>query len=138
MATQTARFTKAFLAKIPLSPNKKPHIYADRVVRGLKLKANMTRKTFLLEKRIRGRRGSAVTFKLGTFPHLSLEDARKIARRYISFCERGYDPRLVDQPDNGRQRVPLSAAIETRAPNPQGLSLDYPSLSQGLAFERSL
>ena len=113
MPVSTQRFTKAFLAKLPFSSNKNPMICADTVVRGLKFKVGMSRKTFLLEKRIRGRQGSAITIKLGTFPNLSLEEARKIGRRYISLCERGFDPRVVDLPGDLKPvAVTLAEAVE--------------------------
>ncbi len=86
------RFTNTCLGKLPHA-EQQTLTYPDAEVTGLKLKVGKKRKTFVLEKRIRGHQGSAITFKLGTFPNMSVEEARRKARDYANLCEQGADPR---------------------------------------------
>ncbi len=92
MIRHIPRFTNTTLGKLPLA-EQKPISYPDTEVTGLKLKVGRKRKTFVLEKRIRGHRGSAITFKLGTFPNMPVDEARQRARDYANLCEQGLDPR---------------------------------------------
>lgn len=110
---QKLKFTKSTLAKLAFTPTPRAMLYVDTEVAGLKLKVGMSRKSFFLEKRIKGRKGSAVTFSLGTFPNMTVEDARKKARMYSSLCEQGYDPRKMERTDvSTTSSVLLSDAVD--------------------------
>ena len=91
------RFNNTHLRKLRYAEQQRV-FYPDREVTGLKLRVGKKRKTFVFEKRIRGHLGSAVTFKLGTFPIMSVEEARRMARIYATLCEQGRDPRARDGP----------------------------------------
>ena len=115
------RFTKSSLAQLRFGS--KAVLVADSEIPGLKLKVHPVaksggckpRKTFLLEKRIKGRKGSAVTFTLGTFPNMAVDQARQKARLYANLCEQGLDPREQEkqrQARNSKRRVTLREAVE--------------------------
>lgn len=74
-------------------------VYKDTKEKGLRFKKGLKRTVFLYEKRIFGRKGSAVTFTIGAFPLLSVEEARQEARRLATLCEKGIDPRTAKKPE---------------------------------------
>ncbi len=82
------------MAILDFSGSGKPAYYSDSKTVGLKLKIGKTKKSFILEKRISGRQGSALVMKLGTFPTMTIDHVRKEANRLASLCEQGIDPRL--------------------------------------------
>jgi len=90
-------FTKKSLDRLGYSDHGKPVFYSDTNQMGLKLKIGKVKKTFILEKRIAGQKGSAVVVKLGTFPTMTVDHVRKEANRISSLCEQGIDPRLQDK-----------------------------------------
>lgn len=93
MASTWLKFTKKSLSAIPFSANQKITKYSDTEFGGLKLKVGKKRKTFFMEKRIRGKGSTSVLMTLGTFPSLPIDDARAQAKHLASLCERGIDPR---------------------------------------------
>ena len=115
-------FTKQTLAQI--RPAQKAVTVGDTEVPGLKLKIHprskrsgrRPRKTFLLEKRIKGNKGSAVTFTLGTFPNMRIDQARQKAREYANLCEQGLDPREKEKELRAklckRKTVTLAEVVE--------------------------
>lgn len=102
----TLNFTKKSVQHIAFAQSTKPIYYSDAKVAGLRLKVGKTKKTFLLEKRIRGYRGSAIVIRLGTFPTVSIDDVRREAKRLASLCEQGIDPRREDT--DRKQVSPIS------------------------------
>ena len=90
--TKTMKLTKEAIAAFSFAINNKQFIYRDTEIRGFKLKVGRARKTLILEKRVQGKKGSAKTFKLGTFPIISVKEARRLALEYSALCERGTDP----------------------------------------------
>ena len=91
MASKSMLFTKKNLGNIPFSQDGTMTYLVDTEVSGLKLKVGKKRKTFLLEKRISGRKGSAAVITIGTFPNMSnIDEVRKEARRLASLCEQGH------------------------------------------------
>lgn len=90
MARIPVKFTKSAINRIP-TPNKTV-VYSDTEIIGFLLKVGRRRKTFALEKRIKGRQGSARTFTLGVYPNMSVDEARLKARNYSNLCEQGINP----------------------------------------------
>ena len=60
---------------------------------GLKFKIGKKRSVFQFEKRISGQKKAPVTFTIGAFPAISIEEARQKARILANLCEQGIDPR---------------------------------------------
>lgn len=98
--THPIKLTKQFIQSLTFATSK-PVLYRDSELRGFKLKVGKTKKTFILEKRIHGQSGSARTFKLGTFPQVSIKEARLLGQEYASLCERGMDPLEAKKQSNG-------------------------------------
>lgn len=90
MARIPVKFTKSAINKIP-TPEKSA-VYSDTEIIGFLLKVGRRRKTFALEKRIKGRKGAARTFTLGVYPNMSVDEARLKARNYSNLCEQGINP----------------------------------------------
>lgn len=90
MANDRRKFTKGALELIPVPKERTYYVY-DTEVRGLRLGVHPTKKrTFSLLKKSRGR---VVTFPLGEFPHVSIEQARRQASEKIAALARGENPR---------------------------------------------
>lgn len=90
MARIPVKFTKSAINKMPTP--EKTSIYCDTEIVGFLLKVGRRRKTFVLEKRIKGRKGSARSFTLGVFPNMTVDEARLKARNYSNLCEQGINP----------------------------------------------
>ena len=76
MTAFSFHFTKSRLARLSYAQTRS-QIYRDTDVRGLRLKVGKRRKTFNFVKRIKGSFNSPVTLTLGTFPSMTIEDARR-------------------------------------------------------------
>ena len=91
MATTTIKFTKTALtglikSGVRLTVN-------DTEIVGLKFKIGTKRSSFIFEKRISGSHAAAVRITIGSFPAISVDEARVEAYRLANLCERGIDPR---------------------------------------------
>ena len=85
----------------------------DSEVPGLKFEVRPQRSVFQFEKRISGRKGSAITMTLGAFPAVPIEEARQEARRLANHCERGIDPRNEKKQRPGQESpILLNDALE--------------------------
>lgn len=83
-------FTKAALLKAPLPPKGKLHYYKDLRESGLELIATSGgAKTFYLYRKINGK---PERVKLGKFPDMSVENARKAAQRFKGMIAEGLNP----------------------------------------------
>jgi integrase len=89
--TKQVRFNKSTLANLVAAGNQV--IIKDSEIAGLKFKVGARRSVFQFEKRIKGKRCAPITFSIGAFPALSIEEARQEARRLANLCEKGIDPR---------------------------------------------
>ena len=88
------RLTKTFIEKHALAPsdssNNERAVLYDTEVRGLILRVSSSgRKTFSIFKKLNGR---PVRVTLGTFPDLSVEQARKLAQEVLSDIAHGINP----------------------------------------------
>ena len=116
MTNRSFNFTIAKVKEIPYATTGSTLTYKDTGCKGLKLKVGKDRKTFVLEKRIKGKTGSAITFKLGIFSYrnegfaMDVKDARQKALHYANLCAEGIDPRSGKV--NKDRTVPLREAIE--------------------------
>ena len=61
----------------------------DTEISGLKFKVGERRSVFQFEKRIKGKKCSPITFTIGAFAALTIDDARQEARRLANLCEKG-------------------------------------------------
>ncbi len=117
MSTLAFNFTKSKIADIPYAKSGTTVTYRDTACKGLKLKVGKERKTFVLEKRIKGGKTSAVTFKLGIFSYrnggfaMDLKDARQKALHFAMKCAEGKDPRKGDS-GSYKRPVTLQEAYE--------------------------
>ncbi len=107
------RFNKTLLSTL-VRENVRGTI-SDSEASGLKFTVGKTRSTFHFEKRISGRKGSAITITLGAFPAISIEEARQEARRLANLCEKGVDPRqhlaMLEVSHTGA-RIPFEDAMK--------------------------
>lgn len=84
-------FTKSLIINLPLPTKGKISYYYDKQVSGLGLMLfNSGSKTFFLYKRINGRPDK---IKLGRFPEISVEQARKAAYAVITDISKGINPK---------------------------------------------
>jgi len=79
MAIQKVRFNKTTLANFVRDGD--AIIVKDSIQKGLRFKVGANGSVFQFEKRISGRKGAPVTFTLGAFPAVGIDDARQEARR---------------------------------------------------------
>ena len=93
MAMQSFKFNKSNL--LGLKNAGKVVTVKDSEVSGLKFKVGLKRSVFQFEKRISGHKGAPVTFTLGSFPALTVDDARQKSRELANLCEQGIDPRTT-------------------------------------------
>ena len=90
MTTHKLNFTKAALLKAPLPPKGKLNYYKDLREAGLELIASSGgARTFYLYRKINGK---AERIKLGKFPDLSVENARKAAQKNKGLIASGINP----------------------------------------------
>ncbi len=91
------KFTKSRLEAVPVPPSGRQYV-RDTVTSGLQLCVTASgTKTFYFRRKIAGR---SERFRVGLFPALTIEDARKIASDYAVSIAKGADP----QADRRRQR----------------------------------
>ncbi len=95
--SQTVKFNKSSFANAVI-PEKNPYLIIRdqgeaKSIQGLYLKIGKSSKTFFLEKKISGRKGNALTVKIGSLSVLSVDEARRQAKQIAAICERGDDPR---------------------------------------------
>ena len=113
MAIQAIRFNKTNL--LSLLKDGQAVTVKDAEVVGLKFKVGKKRSVSQYEKRISkksGKKKAPVTFTIGAFPAISINDARQEARRIANLCEKGIDPREVEKADREPEVVLLSVAVE--------------------------
>ena len=91
MATTLIKFTKTAL--IGLVKSGVRLTVNDTEITGLKFKIGSKRSSFIFEKRISGSRAAAIRITIGSFPAISVDEARTEAYRLANLCERGIDPR---------------------------------------------
>ena len=108
--TQELRLNKTTL--MTLSRSGSSAIVKDTQVSGLKFRTGPKRSVFQFEKRISGKKGSPVTVTIGSFPAVSIEEARQEARRMANLCERGVDPRPQKDVVTETQKILLADAID--------------------------
>jgi integrase len=90
MTTHKTNFTKAILLKAPLPPKGKLDYYKDTREPGLEMIATSGgAKTFYLYRKINGK---PERVKLGRFPDMSVENARKAAQRNKGLIVAGINP----------------------------------------------
>ena len=112
MTIQAVKFNKTNL--VSLIKGSQAITVKDVEVTGLKFKIGKKRAVFQFEKRISqksGKKSSPVTFTIGAFPAVSIEDARQEARRLATLCEKGMDPRMQKGSEISQQ-VALADVIE--------------------------
>jgi integrase len=89
--------TDQFVRSVKAAPKGKRSSYPDAVVPGLVLRVtDKGSKTFAVWKRLAGK-PSPSALALGSFPGMSLADAREKARTWLELIAAGYDPRLQDK-----------------------------------------
>lgn len=110
MAVEAIRFNKTKLNN--LVSEKKPVLVKDTEERTLFFKVGKVRSVFQFEKRIAGNAGSPVTITIGAFPSLSVDEARQEARRLVTLCEKGLDPRKPVSASEGNGQPSLKMAID--------------------------
>jgi len=89
--------TDQFVRSVKAAPKGKRSSYPDAVVPGLVLRVtDKGSKTFAVWKRLAGK-PSPSALALGSFPGMSLADAREKARTWLELIAAGYDPRLQDR-----------------------------------------
>ncbi len=109
MAIQKIRFNKTTLSNLVREGQQV--IVRDSILKGLRFKVGPNRSVFQFEKRVSGRKGAPITFTLGAFPAISIDDARQEARRLTTLCEKGIDPRNTNE--KGQKRtITLQMAID--------------------------
>ena len=91
MASTRIKFTTQRLEKLALPPGKSHAYFYDQEIRGLCLYfSDSGVKTFYLYRRVAGR---PTRLRLGSWPHeLSIDDARKEARKASGDVAKGIDP----------------------------------------------
>jgi hypothetical protein len=88
-------FTKTSLNNLALSTEGKIAYYYDKQVSGLGIMIFMSgTKTFFFYRRVQGRPDK---IKLGRFPEMSVEQARKKAYSIIGEIDKGIDPKAEKQ-----------------------------------------
>jgi integrase len=88
-------FTKTSLSNLPLPTDGKVGYYYDKQVNGLGIMIFISgTKTFFLYRRVQGRPDK---IKLGRFPEMSVEHARKKAYSIIGEIDKGIDPKAEKQ-----------------------------------------
>jgi integrase len=91
MTKEKINFTKATILSLPLPEKSKIAYYYDKQVNGLGIMLfNSGTKTFFLYKRINGRPDK---IKLGRFPDVTIEQARRSAYSFINDIAKGIDPK---------------------------------------------
>ena len=110
MSTQSLKFTKSALSNLIKSGL--CLTVKDTEITGLKFTIGPKRKSFVFEKRIVGSKKAAVTIRLGSFPAISVEEARIEAYRLANLCEQGIDPRKPRQSCQKDSPVVLQVLIE--------------------------
>lgn len=110
-------FTKVAIEKIPLASEGERYIYRDTKVRGFCLRVTETRKTWYAEKKV----GNApVRFTIGTFPEMSVEEARGLAAAFLGDVARwkatGFNPESkpeqLKKPEPEVMGLTVAAAID--------------------------
>lgn len=90
---ETVNFTKALLAALPLPPAGKRHSFKDARVKGLIIRVTANgQKTFQLYQKHQGR---PVRVTLGTFPDMTIENARKEATMAKGALAGGDNPNVA-------------------------------------------
>lgn len=107
MAEEIIRFNKTTLSRLMDRVGKK---FKDSEVAGLQFRVGKKRAVFYFEKRIANSSRSALTMKIGAFPVVSIDQARRQAREWANLCERGIDPR--SQRRQEVNEVTLRQAVE--------------------------
>ena len=107
MSTQSLKFTKSALSNLIKSGL--CLTVKDTEITGLKFTIGPKRKCFVFEKRILGSKKAAVTIRLGSFPAVSVEEARIEAYRLANLCEQGIDPRKPRQKQQTGSAVTFQA-----------------------------
>ena len=96
---QKAKITKKLIQSI--NPDKGHRVTVSDTgkdsVTGFRCILGEESKTFVLEKRITGVTKSARKFKIGSFPEMTVEQAREIAGKWSVYCREGMDPTTVLQ-----------------------------------------
>lgn len=102
--------TDAFLRKVK-PPTEGRDEYSDTLRQGLRLRVLPSgRRTWMYEKRIRG--GAKRKHTLGTYPGMSIKEARDVALELQLEAERGID-RILDAQEAEKQRTRALAAQKT-------------------------
>ena len=87
-----------------LTKNRRYYVLDTEVV-GLRIYVDVTgHKTFHLQRYVSDK-GYNIRSKLGTFPEMSLNTARKLAKKYKSLSLLGKDPKLVQQKQESETKL---------------------------------
>ena len=87
-----------------LTKNRRYYVLDTEVV-GLRIYVDVTgHKTFHLQRYVSDK-GYNIRSKLGTFPEMSLNSARKLAKKYKSLSLLGKDPKLVQQKQESETKL---------------------------------
>lgn len=104
----TANFTKALLSSLPLPPEGKRHSFKDARVKGLIVRVTPNgKKTFQLYQKHQGR---PVRITLGTFPDMTIENARREATKAKGALAAGTNPNV--EKDRLRKEITLKQLFE--------------------------
>ncbi|HKJ95039.1 MAG TPA: tyrosine-type recombinase/integrase [Gammaproteobacteria bacterium] len=101
--------TKKAVEDLPLPPDGKRAYYADTKLKGFQLAVTSKgTKTFVVYKKIDGK---PTRIKLGTFPGLAVERARKLAQAQLGKIAEGVNPQ-AEKRRRAAERVTLAEAFE--------------------------
>ena len=110
MTTTTIKFTKTALTGLVKSGVRLT--VNDTEITGLKFKIGGKRSSFIFEKRVSGSSAAAIRITIGSFPAISVDEARTEAYRLANLCERGIDPRKPRQAAVGVSDIALQTLLD--------------------------
>lgn len=107
------KITKSFVEKTPYS-EKGQVAYWERAMPGFAIVFGKTAKTFIIQKDLNAR---TCRYTIGRFPHVTVEEARVMAREKLYLITKGIDPNEAEREkrkDLVTLRMVLESYIETR------------------------
>lgn len=78
-------------------------VISDTEIRGFRVVVGERSTSYILEKRIKGVTRSTTKLTIGSFPLMSVEEARRTALAWSLACDKGIDPR-ANEPTAKKQR----------------------------------
>lgn len=107
---------KARINKSVLKDNRARHgeriVISDTEIRGFRVVMGERSASYILEKRIKGVTRSATKLTIGSFPTMTVDEARRTAMAWSLACDKGIDPR-INQPTAKKERSADQFGIRT-------------------------